>query len=97
MEKTAAKKVKLEFPVEVDGEKITELTMRRPKVRDQRAASKQCGSSGLDVDLEPQLFANLCEVDIKVLDELDMLDYGKLQDAYRGFLSSGRKTPVKPA
>lgn len=76
--------IPLEYPVEVDGAKVKELTMRRPKVRDQKVARK---STKNDADYESVLFANLCEVSPDLIDDLDMKDYKKIQKEYKGFLS----------
>lgn len=86
--------IKLDYPVTVEGTEYKELTMRRPKVKDQKAADK---ASGSDADKETMLFANLCEVPPAVIDELDMLDYGKVQKEYSGFLSPNGKKSGQPA
>lgn len=70
--------------MEMNGETVTCLNMRRMKARDQVAVAKQ---GGTDAEQEVRLFANLCEVAPPVIEELDMKDYRKLQEAYRGFLS----------
>ena len=36
---------------------------------------------------EVAMFANLCEVDSSVIEDLDLADYGELQATYKGFLS----------
>lgn len=74
--------IDLDYPIQVDGVEVRFLTMRRPKVRDQKASAV---AGKTDVDKELALFANLCMVAPSTLDELDMVDYGKLQDAYSGF------------
>jgi len=76
--------ITLEYPVEYNGEKITVLQMRRPKVRDQVAARKM-GSD--DAEMEIKLFANLCQVAPVVIEDLDMKDYGKISATFRDFLS----------
>lgn len=63
---------------------ITELVMRRPKVRDMLASEK---AKGGDADKEITLFANLCEAVPATIEALDMADYQQLQQAYKGFLS----------
>ena len=78
------KELKLGHPVEVGGDKVEALTMRRPKVRDSRDAAK---GGGTPADVEIRLFANLCEVSPEVVEEMDMGDYQRLQDLYTGFLS----------
>lgn len=77
--------IELKNPVEMaGGVKVGELKMRAPKVRDMLAADKISGS---DAEREVRLFSNLCEVEPTVIEGLDMADYVKLQEAYRGFLS----------
>lgn len=81
------KKIKLRFPVTVDGAKVEELAMRRPLVRDLRAAQRS--GDGTPAGIEVALFANLCEVAPDAFDAMDLGDYHALQEAYEGFLSRG--------
>ncbi len=77
-------KIELQYPVKSGETEITELNIRRPKVRDQVAADS---SKGSDSAREVRFFANLCEVDEKTIGSLDLVDYKKLQGAYEGFLA----------
>lgn len=74
--------IKLKYPLE-NG--ISTLKIRRPKVRDHLAADKVKNIS--DAEKEINLFANLCEVTPAEIEELDMVDYQQLQEAYKHFLS----------
>ncbi len=95
MEKKNPGLIKLDTPVEVQGQKYSSLTMRRCKVRDQKAAEK---SAVLEADIETLLFANLCDVPPEVIDELDMFDYKKVQEEYGFFMTTAPgKTPGTPA
>ncbi len=76
--------VTLKYPVTVDGQEYTSLTMRRPKVKDRRVAAKQ----KTDEDKEITLISNLCDVPPSVIDELDSADYNHLQKALIGFFDS---------
>ncbi|MEW6490370.1 MAG: phage tail assembly protein [Thermodesulfobacteriota bacterium] len=76
--------LKLDHPVTVDGVEVTELRVRRPKVRDRLAVEKGGGS---DAEKEHRLLANLAEVTPKTLEELDLADYLRLQEVLQGFLS----------
>jgi len=76
--------VKLQHPITVDGQEITRITLRRPKVRDMLAVEKLEGSEGAR---ELRLLANLADVAPDVLEELDLADYQALQKVYAGFLS----------
>ena len=80
--------ITLEYPVTVDGAKYTTLTMRRPKVRDERDAQREGGSSA---EQELRLFGNLCEVAPGVMEELDAADYDRIQDAYFDFFPAGSR------
>jgi len=83
--------IDLLFPLE-NG--MTKLVMRRPKVRDLRAADKVKGGPA---EVEVSMFSNLCEVSPDDIDSLDMADYGELQKTYASFLSSRRKTSESAA
>ena len=76
--------IPLRSPVEHNGQTFDTLKMREPKVRDSLTARKQ---GGTDAAVEVLLFANLCDVHPDVVENMGMHDYGKLQDAYKGFLS----------
>ncbi|MBU1001910.1 MAG: phage tail assembly protein [Proteobacteria bacterium] len=77
-------KITLEYPVENNGKNYSELSMRRPVLRDMLVAEKKGGS---DLQKESVTFSNLCEVTPEVIQALDMKDYKKLQAVYTGFLS----------
>lgn len=62
---------------------VTELTLREPKVKDQLEVER-IASIGRR---EAALFARLCDVDVRVIEELCIGDYKKLQEAYSDFLS----------
>ena len=76
-------KIKLNFPVLVDGTDYKELSLRRPKVRDLIAADADNDSSAKK---EVFMFATLSELPIEVIEELDAKDYRSLQEVYQGFL-----------
>ncbi|EJO60890.1 hypothetical protein BURMUCF1_2369, partial [Burkholderia multivorans ATCC BAA-247] len=73
-------KIKLKYPVAFDGVVRDELVMRRPKVRDMRAASKQ--AQGDDELREIVLFATLADVAPDDIEGMDMVDYDAMQRAY---------------
>ena len=78
--------IELKYPVEATGETITNLTMRRSKIKDRLLVAKMKNVS--DEEKEIRLFANLCEVEPKVIEELDEADYSNLQKVYLGFFNS---------
>jgi hypothetical protein len=78
--------IELKYPVEATGETFTNLTMRRSKIKDRLLVAKMKTAS--DEEKEIRLFANLCEVEPKVIEELDEADYSNLQKVYLGFFNS---------
>jgi hypothetical protein len=86
--------IELDYPVTVDGTKISALDMRRVKVKDQLIAEK---GGGTDSEKEVSLFANLCEATPETIKELDVADYLKLQGVFNGFLSSPPKSADEPS
>jgi hypothetical protein len=74
--------IKLTHPITSNGSTITEIRMRRPKVKDMRIARKGTEDSA---EQEIRLFANLCEISPDDIDALDLSDYGKIQEVFRGF------------
>jgi len=78
--------IKLNYPIESDGTNITDLNMRRSKVKDRLLVAKMKNSS--DEEKEIRLFANLCEVAPNIIEELDESDYANLQKAYMDFFKS---------
>ena len=80
------KKIELNYPIESDGTNITDLNMRRSKVKDRLIVAKMKNSS--DEEKEIRLFANLCEVAPNIIEELDESDYANLQKAYMDFFKS---------
>jgi Phage tail assembly chaperone proteins, E, or 41 or 14 len=83
--------IKLTYPIELSGATHEELTMRRSKIKDRLAVAKIKSAS--DEEKEIRLFANLCEVEPKVIEELDESDYANLQKIYLGFFNSEGISP----
>ena len=78
--------IELKYPVESAGQNIDNLTMRRSKVKDRLIVAKMKSAS--DEEKEIRLFANLCEVQPSIIEELDESDYATLQKAYMDFFKS---------
>lgn len=77
--------IELKYPVESAGEVYKNLSMRRSKIKDRLLVAKMKTAS--DEEKEIRLFANLCEVEPKVIEELDEADYSNLQKVYLGFFN----------
>lgn len=76
--------MKLAHPFEFKKQKVMELNLRRPKVKDTLIAQKMATS---DEDQEIFMMANLADVEPDLIHELDLADYQKLQKVFQGFLS----------
>ncbi|WP_264711402.1 phage tail assembly protein [Wolbachia endosymbiont (group A) of Andrena haemorrhoa] len=77
-------KIKLTEPIKIDGILVSELTLRRPKVRD-RLAVERMGNS--DAEKEVALIGNLASISREAVEEFDLADYNKIQETLQGFLS----------
>lgn len=80
-------------PYKLDGQNITEVTIRRPKVRDSLAAGRQATESR--GDYEVVIISNLTGLPVEVLEEMDLYDYGKLQETYGRFTRTPPGTSEK--
>lgn len=82
------KKITLDYPVNLPPHPpVNELTMRRPKVKDELEAKRGRLDEG---EIEIALFASLTGQAPEVIHELDLIDYDKLQETLRDF----RKKPA---
>jgi hypothetical protein len=78
----ASVKVMLAFPEKVGGVEVDHLVMRRPKVRDNIAASKAYKDS---TEQAAALIANLCEITMEDLGEFDQANWSVLEAQYVDF------------
>jgi len=76
--------IKLAYPINISGRSLDEISLRRPKVRDRLASERQ---SGNEAEKEIRFIANLCELAPDEIEELDMADYVRVQEALAGFFS----------
>jgi hypothetical protein len=83
--------IKLVYPTAFDGVVRDSLTLRRPKVRDMRAAQKI--SPGDEEGQELAILATLADVSPNDLEGLDLGDYHQIQDAYFRLTSVGKDKP----
>ena len=80
-------KIELDYDYDLDGKNVGKLTMRPPKVKDGRQATKAAPGKEPE-DVEVQLFANLTDTTFEFICELYQEDYNKIQEAYLDFLPS---------
>lgn len=78
--------IDLQFPIEVDGQKITKLTMRRPKLRDTVKHNHRKDN----MDRGIAILADLCDLAPEHLHELDELDFDAVQSQYESFRGGGK-------
>lgn len=76
-------------PITVNGTTYDQLNIRRPKVRDRLAVERMKKS---EAEKEIVMIANLAEVDAKVIEELDLADYAKIQGIFADFLEATPQT-----
>ncbi|MFB9136708.1 phage tail assembly protein [Vibrio sp. AK197] len=86
--------IKLIYPVFFEGNQVETLKVRRPKVRDQLIADKQNAN---EADKEIHLMSLLAGVDQALIQELDLDDYGQLQEAIVGFRKKGSQSETSNA
>ena len=80
---------KLGTPIFFDGVEIQTLNYRRPKGRDMRRFMNSGEKPG---DKLVRLWADLCELPEKVLDDLDAEDWTRLAGEFGGFLGIAPET-----
>lgn len=87
--------VELVVPIEVDGAMVTEVTLRRPKVRDMRRLFRNGDDIGYSEIME--LAQDLGELSPEAVDELDALDSQRIGEIVNEFLSAagGKTQPEK--
>lgn len=74
--------VDLAYPITMDGENISKLTMRRPKVKDTVWMRRQ---SGDEFEKGMAMMARLCNVSPEHIHELDEVDAAKVSEQYEAF------------
>ena len=75
--------IKLKHPITVDGREVTEINLRRPKVRDLERVDKVDGPIAKAVTL----IADLAEISPDQVRELDAGDFTAIEAAVSDFLS----------
>lgn len=79
--------IRLAYPVEWGSEKVSELTLRRPKGQELRGLK---GEGGADEAM--RFAAKLTEHPDSLFDELDVVDLAAVLEAVDGFLPQSLKT-----
>jgi hypothetical protein len=79
-------RVKLARPIRIEERMITEVTIRRPKVRDLRAMEKMREPDGTELDQGIAMAAALCDLPLEAIDEMDAADFAAVSEVLVGFL-----------
>ena len=83
------KTVRLSQPILWDGKSVTEIQVRRPKVKDLRAMERDNSVPATQVDQGVAMAALLTELPIDVIDEMDAVDFAAISEVIAGFLPQG--------
>ena len=83
---TDTARVKLVRPFKVEERMITEVTIRRPKVRDLRAMEKMREPGSTELDQSIAMTATLCDLPPEAMDEMDAADFAAISEVLGGFL-----------
>ncbi len=83
-------KIKLDYPIKIDGATVNEISLRRPTVKDMRVARITGGKD--DAVQEINLIANLAQITPDAVESLDMADFVKVQKALAGFFGLSETT-----
>lgn len=76
--------IQLKSPITVNGATVAQVALRRPKVKDMRAASAAASDAATQ---EIALIANLCDLAPSDIEELDFGDYAAIQKVLKRFTS----------
>ena len=83
---TDTARVKLARPIRIEERMITEVTIRRPKVRDLRAMEKMREPDGTELDQGIAMAAALCDLPLEAMDEMDAADFAVISEVLGGSL-----------
>ena len=83
---TDTARVKFVQPIRVEERMITEVTIRRPKVRDLRAMEKMREPGSTELDQGIAMAAALCDLPIDAMDEMDAGDFAAISEVLGSFL-----------
>ncbi len=78
-------RVPLSHPLKVGETTVTEVTLRRPKVRDLRALERLRAPGTGEIDQGVAMAAMLCDLPLEAVDEMDASDFAAISEAIAGF------------
>jgi hypothetical protein len=83
-------RIELTVPLMADGKTVTELTIRRPKVRDLRVLEETTQGKSTQLDQSAVLVALLSGLSKEVVEDLDAADFARASEVIGGFFGEGR-------
>ncbi|USH01055.1 phage tail assembly protein [Grimontia kaedaensis] len=86
--------ITLDYPIDVEGERIDVITLRRPKARDLKHMET---AKGGEIAKSIGLIANLAELPPSAIDDLDASDFQTVSDVVAGFLTTPGSTDTSMA
>ena len=87
---TTCTTVVLGIPVSVDGNTITEISIRRPKVRDLRALEEVTQGKPSQLDQGAALLSLLAGIPEAAVEEMDATDFARASEVIAGFFEGAR-------
>lgn len=87
---TAPIRIELAIPVTVDGNVITELSLRRPKVRDLRSLEEATEGKSSQLDQGAALVALLSGLPEEAVEDMDAADFARASEVIGGFFGEVR-------
>ena len=83
------KTVRLTQPIAWDGKTVTEIQVRRPKVKDLRAMERDNSVTATQIDQGVAMAALLTGLPVEIIDEMDAVDFATVSEMIAGFLPQG--------
>ena len=86
--------IQLSTPVTFDGYIITELLIRRPKVRDLRVMEQATADKSTQLDQGAAMVALLSGIPEAAVEELDAADFTRASEVIAGFFEGAKVPPA---
>ena len=86
--------VMLGVPVAIEGEMITELSIRRPKVRDLRVLEEVTQGKPSQLDQGAALLSLLAGIPEAAVEDMDATDFARASEVISGFFEGVKAPPA---
>ena len=81
--------VRLSQPITWEGKTVTDVQVRRPKVKDLRAMERDNSATATQIDQGVAMASLLTELPVEIIDEMDAVDFATVSEVIAGFLPQG--------